>query len=136
MDWIADDEVSPASTYEPLQAAGLVWVAEADGRLLGFGACEAFEDGLHLWELAVRRDAQGQAVGRRIIEAAVAEGRRRAMPAITLTTFRNIPWNAPYYARQGFRVLPDGDLNPRLLAVLANEAARGLTERCAMRLSL
>jgi len=136
MDWIADDELSPASTYAPLQAAGLVWVVEANGQLVGFGACEAFDDALHLWELAVRREAQGQAIGRRVVEAVATEARRRAMPGVTLTTFRDIPWNAPYYERQGFRVLAETELNARLTAVLANEAARGLTERCAMRLDL
>ena len=47
-----------------LLADGLVWVAEADGALVGFAACEAFDDALHLWELAVRRECQGRGVGR------------------------------------------------------------------------
>jgi GNAT superfamily N-acetyltransferase len=109
-------------------------VADAGRGLLGFGACEAFDDALHLWELAVRHDAQGQGVGRALIAAAVEEARRRALPAVTLSTFRQIPWNAPFYARLGFALLDDPALNPRLVAVLAKEARRGLTDRCAMRL--
>jgi ribosomal protein S18 acetylase RimI-like enzyme len=135
-DAIAEDDVSPEWFYEPMQAQGLVWVAEAGGQLVGFGACEAFADALHLWELAVRHEAQGRGVGRHLIDAAADEARRRELPAMTLSTFRNIPWNAPYYARLGFRMLADHELNDRLIAVLAKETANGLTERCAMRLDL
>jgi ribosomal protein S18 acetylase RimI-like enzyme len=120
----------------PLQAQGLVWLAHDAERPIGFAVCEAFDDGLHLWELAVRREAQGRGVGRALIDAAIAEARRRGLPAVTLSTFREIPWNAPFYARLGFETLADGDLNARLADVLAAEAERGLTERCAMRLAL
>jgi GNAT superfamily N-acetyltransferase len=133
---IADDEVSPEAFYLPLQAAGLVWVGVDGDRLTGFAACEAFDDGLHLWELAVRHEDHGRGIGRALLAAAADEGRKRGLPALTLTTFEDIPWNAPFYARVGFRQLPAAELNGRLEAVLAQEARRGLTRRCAMRLPL
>ena len=57
---------------------------------------------------------------------------------MTLTTFRTIPWNCPFYERLGFRTLDEADLSPRLLAVLDEEDAHGLPRdtRCAMRLTL
>ena len=45
---------------------------------------------------------------------------------LTLTTFAEVPWNAPYYARIGFRVLADAELSPGLRAIRAHEAALGL----------
>lgn len=122
----------------PLLAQGLIWVAEGDGEPIGFAACEAFDDALHLWELAVRRDRQGQGAGRALVAVCVAEARARGLRAVTLTTFREIPWNAPLYARLGFVVIAPDALNGRLAADLAAEAARGLdaASRCAMRLGL
>lgn len=113
-------------------------MAASRGVPIGFGACEAFEDALHLWELAVHADAQGQGVGRAIVAAAAEAGRARGLPAMTLTTFRDIAWNGPLYAHLGFRELAPVELNPRLRAVAAREAARGLdvAARCAMRLDL
>jgi hypothetical protein len=59
------------------------------------------------------------------------------LPSVTLTTFRDIAWNAPFYARCGFAELADRDLNPRLAAIRVREAALGLdvANRCAMRLA-
>lgn len=61
------------------------------------------------------------------------QGRR--LPALTLTTFPDVPWNAPYYARLGFRVLADGDVGPQLRRIRAHEAELGLDRwpRVAMR---
>lgn len=119
-------------------AEGLVWVAELGGEPIGFAACQLFLDALHLWELAVRRDRQGQGAGRALVEAVVAEARQRDVAAVTLTTFRDLPWNGPFYARCGFSMLGGEALNGRLTAILLRERRRGLDvdARCAMRLSL
>jgi GNAT superfamily N-acetyltransferase len=135
-DAIADDAVTPASFYPPKVAKGLVWVAEDAGEIIGFAACGAFQDALHLWEIAVRHDRQGRGAGRALIAAVTANARVRGLPSVTLTTFRDIPWNGPFYGRLGFVELDM--LNPRLAAVIAREARHGLdiAARCAMRLAL
>jgi GNAT superfamily N-acetyltransferase len=127
-----------AEDHRPFATQGLVWVAEDAGRLIGFATCEAFEHELHLWELAVRLDAQGKGAGRALIAAVVDEARARGLPAVTLTTFRDIPWNAPFYARCGFVELSDGEWGPFLTLVREKEVEIGLdvANRCAMRLAL
>lgn len=119
-------------------AEGLVWVAEDEGALIGFAAAQAYFDALHLWELAVRHDHQHRGAGRALIETVVAEARRLALPAVTLTTFRDIPWNGPLYTHLGFKALGPPELNGRLTAVLMRERRLGLDgeARCAMRLEL
>jgi GNAT superfamily N-acetyltransferase len=130
--------VTPLDLFLPLLAEDLVWVAEADGEPIGFSCCEAFDDALHLWEVAVRQDRQGQGAGRALIAAGIDAARARGLPAVTLTTFRDIPWNAPFYRRLGFVELTKEELNARLAADLAAEGARGLdvANRCAMQLTL
>jgi GNAT superfamily N-acetyltransferase len=127
-----------AEDHRPFAVQGLVWVAEEAGRLIGFATCEAFEHELHLWELAVRLEAQGKGAGRALIAAAEEEARTRGLPAVTLTTFRDIPWNAPFYARCGFVELSDENLGPFLTLVREKEVEIGLdvANRCAMRLAL
>ena len=51
---------------------------------------------------------------------------------MTLTTFRDVPFNAPFYARVGFVEAHDA----RLKALLENEVARGvaIAPRVAMEL--
>ena len=54
---------------------------------------------------------------------------------MTLTTFAEVPWNAPYYARLGFTILATDQLTPGLRRIRDHEVARGLDAwpRVAMR---
>ena len=101
-------------------------VADTDGALMGFAACQACADALHLWELAVRHEAQGQGLGKALVAATFALARQRGLPGVTLSTFREIPWNAPFYARMGFQEVPVPDLNLRLATIRLREELLGL----------
>lgn len=132
--WCAEAEVMAAEEYPPLVEDDDVWVAEDDGVLCGFAVTEVEDDNLHIWELAVHLGHQRRGAGRALI-AAVAEAAREAgCAAVTLSTFTNVDFNQPYYRALGFEVV---DAPARWLAeILANEAADGFTDRCAMRLKL
>jgi hypothetical protein len=69
------------------------------------------------------------------LEAVIEPARDLGLNALTLTTFRDVPWNAPFYARFGFETLAPGELDPRLEAILRAEIAHGIPgdRRCAMR---
>ena len=134
--YVTEHPAPPAEVYAALAAEGLVLIADQDGGPVGFAACELFPDALHLKELAVIHRKQGQGVGRALVEAVAEEARRRGRAAVTLTTFQDLDWNGPWYARQGFVELAAGTLGERLRQELADEDARGLTARCAMRLTL
>ena len=62
--------------------------------------------------------------------------RQRQVPAIYLTTFTHVPWNAPFYARLGFTALDDAGLPQFLKDILEEEKFCGLTDRIGMRLPL
>lgn len=132
--WIADDSIAEAEAYPPLIAAGGVWVVERDHLPRGFIQTTVEGHDLHIWELSVHGDWQRQGLGAALIRTAVNRARASGLVGATLTTFREIPWNAPFYARLGFQVLETPEL--RLATILAAEAARGLTDRCAMRLEV
>ena len=130
--WISSDEVSSPDDLRPLIAAGTVWVVDDQvGEPVGFLSAEAVDGELHLWEIAVAQAFQRHGLGRRLIDAAEAHARQAGLAALTLTTFCNVPWNAPAYEHMGFdRLMEAGD---RLGALLVQEAERGLPDRCAMR---
>jgi hypothetical protein len=69
------------------------------------------------WAWSSGTRARPDAAGAR---RAAADGR----PA--LTTFEYVPWNAPYYARLGFRILDDAEVTPGLRAIRRREAESGL----------
>lgn len=131
--------VTPAEVWAPRQAAGTVWVADdGAGALVGFLAAEVFKDELHVWELDVLHPSQGQGHGRRLMAHAIAWAREHGLSRLTLTTFRHIPWNAPFYASLGFCEVAPEARGKRLADVLDLEASKGLdpADRCAMVLEL
>ncbi len=42
-----------------------------------------------------------------MLEQVIKTARQAAYPAVTLTTFRDVPWNAPFYTRLGFSMLSE-----------------------------
>ncbi|HEY2519096.1 MAG TPA: GNAT family N-acetyltransferase, partial [Streptosporangiaceae bacterium] len=61
-----------------------------------------------------------------LIEHAASVAVAAGQPALTLTTFTEVPWNAPYYERLGFRRLPDSEVTTGLRAIRRHETAHGL----------
>ena len=73
-----------------------------------------------------------------LIDHLAAWANEQGMSAVTLTTFADVPWNAPYYERRGFRSLSQKELTPGLRDKQKDEAIRGLARwpRVCMRLDL
>ncbi|HYQ53823.1 MAG TPA: GNAT family N-acetyltransferase [Pseudomonas sp.] len=133
--WLANGDALDDAVHWSCLAMGCSWVAEsAQGRLSGFVCASLQNLTLHIEELSVLREAQGQGIGRQLLDQVVRAARQRAIPEVTLTTFMDVPWNSPFYARYGFTVIAEQDLGERLRSLLASEHAHGLTGRCAMRL--
>lgn len=124
---------SPAEAWRPQLDAGTLWVAEAEGRVIAFLAATAVGDRLHIDEVDVEQGQQGRGVGRSLIGHVVAWARAQGFARLSLTTFRNVPWNGPFYASLGF-VEDDG--LPVLQEILRTEVDKGLSDRCAMVLTL
>lgn len=115
---------------------GTLWVVEANGGLVAFLAALAHGDRLHIDELDVLRDQQGQGIGRRLLSHVIDWARAAGFKTISLTTFRNIPWNAPFYASVGFSEWDPLEGPASIRQALMKEAAFGLQDRCAMRMDL
>jgi GNAT superfamily N-acetyltransferase len=133
LDRIAEGPTTDPATLAAALSEGLLWVAEAEEAPAGFLAAAPLEGWLFVREVAVARALQGQGLGRALLGAAAAEATRRGLAGLALTTFRDIPWNGPWYARLGFAEVVAPDLSPGLAQRLAQEAALGLGARIAMR---
>jgi GNAT superfamily N-acetyltransferase len=114
-----------------------LWVARtADEHPVGFAHLELLEpSSVHLKEIDVRPQHGRRGIGTRLISTLCLWALKNGFEAVTLTTFRYVPWNMPFYARLGFRALSDNELSPALMKILEGEADRGLdrSRRVAMR---
>lgn len=118
---------------------GRSWVAvDDDDSPIGYIAVLVVDGNAHVEQVSVRPDRQGGGVGRALVDRVRAWAGERGIRAITLTTFTDVPWNAPLYRHLGFRALAEDEIGPGLRAIRADEAAHGLdpAKRVCMRLDL
>lgn len=131
---IDPNDVMTAAQYRALIAKGHSLVAIAEGGVVGFLVTEPCGRELHIREMDVARRWQRQGIGAIMIRACGVDAHNAGFAALTLTTFRDVPWNAPFYARLGFSEIAEPEEHARLNAELEKEVAEGLSgeQRVAM----
>jgi len=109
-----------------------VWVAaDSDDRPVGFAIVHLHEATAHLHELDVHPQHARQGLGRQLIETVADWARGRGASALTLTTFRDVPWNGPYYTRLGFRELEPSELSPTMNLIIKKRSRIWIADRTA-----
>jgi len=124
-----------AADLDPLPLDELQWQLEEgwlfvaageDDSPVAFAACCVLDGEVFVEEVDVLPDHGGRRIGARLLDEVAAAARSRGMRRIVLTTFADVPWNAPYYRRLGFRVLPPEKWGPELVERVAEEHDGGL----------
>jgi GNAT superfamily N-acetyltransferase len=136
MDEIADDDPPAIDLLEAHIANGSAWVVtDTDGQALGYAVASMVDDEGHLDQVSVAEHAGRRGVGTALTDEVCAWSRNRGAMAVTLTTFRDVAFNGPYYASLGFVVADEIDCGPELRAIRQNEHDLGLdiAPRIAMR---
>jgi ribosomal protein S18 acetylase RimI-like enzyme len=121
---IADDDPPPLALLSEYQLDCRAWVfADPQDVAAAYLIWQEVDGAAHIDQVSVHPRAAGRGVGRTLIDhlAKVA-----GASSLTLTTFAEVPWNAPYYARLGFVTLLDAELTDGLREIVAEEAALGL----------
>lgn len=119
---LADDEPTDAATLALRIGAGGLLICEGEGgEPVAFLMLRPVDGCGYVEQIDVLPSHERRGIG-----AALLDRVGRDWPALLLSTFREVPWNAPYYARLGFR--PVEGLTPALLAIRAEHEARGLDE--------
>ena len=123
-----------AEQYRAIIALRQSLCATCDGEVVGFAAARPAGRELHLHELSVAIAFQRRGIGATLLRALKIDARNAGFQAITFHTFRDIAWQAPFYARHGFAEVENLEDHPRLVAGLEAAVEAGLPRerRCAM----
>lgn len=132
---LAREPMPSIEWYRDWLSDHIVFVAaDTLNRPVGFTvAAEAFGVYyLHMLSVDPRHGRRG--VGAALLEANVARGRWAYHNAIALSTFRSVPFNAPFYARQGFVEADLAAVDPELRAQFLEEVPKDIlpSTRCLM----
>lgn len=127
----------PADFEEPTTwSLGLV--AEMESEVVGMARLtELSPELIALDQVSVKPEFASQGVGRRLLVGVADEARGRGYQAITGTTFREVVFNAPFYASLG--CVEDPDPHPVMVQRRRVESELGLDDlgpRIIMRLTL
>ena len=111
-----------------IRASEVVVAVDGNAHCVGFVMFVRMAAGFYIEELDVLGAWAGRRIGAALIERVAELARAARTHRVVLSTFRDVPWNAPYYRRLGFSVMPEASLDERLRALRAAHMARGLDE--------
>ena len=93
-------------------------ITGVDDRPAGFLITETVDGCLHVEQVSVDPSSARRGLGRTLLDHAAEQAAASGIPPLTLTTFADVPWNAPYYLRCGLRLLADAEVPAGLRAIL------------------
>jgi GNAT superfamily N-acetyltransferase len=130
------NETTSQDVLEKAQRIGHLWVVLANDVPVGFAHVEVIEsNAAHLEEIDVHPEHGRRGLGTMLVMHVCGWADEAGYASVSLTTFRDIRWNMPFYARLGFDLVLPEELSLALRAVVEDESRRGLdpSRRVVMR---
>jgi 4-diphosphocytidyl-2-C-methyl-D-erythritol kinase len=117
----------PLDQLARLVGMGQVWVAcLEDGLPVGMAIASVREGAVYVEEMDVLPAHGRRGLGARLLARVCAWAQAQGHAAVTLSTFRDVPWNGPFYRKHGFRDLLPAEWTPGMRAIREQEAQHGL----------
>ncbi len=117
-------DLPPDDPTDELTRAEHVLVAGSPA--VGFAVINTVDGRAHLATLGVHPAHGRRGVGSQLLAAVCDLSSELGRQAITLTTFVDVPWNAPWYSDRGFAVLSPERWGPELREVWEAERSAGI----------
>lgn len=135
---LAGEFMVPEKAASFVRAGGAFVAADEADKPAGFLMAGPLEEAVYIYEVSVDPDHGRRGLGGRLLERAANYARERGMARLTLATFSDVPWNAPYYAKHGFEIVPRDAWSPCFHLLHESESNAGLPmeRRCFMRKEL
>ncbi len=133
--WSKETGLTPAllgdvTSLDELDAArvrGHLWVATTGAEeIVGFVQVVILDGLVHVDEVDVVPEHGRRGVGSRLVDTVCRWTQGAGYPAVTLSTFREVPWNRAFYERRGFRPLEPAAAGREHRALVEAERGRGL----------
>ena len=100
---------------------------------VGFALTSRRGGTLYLDQISVHPGHGRKGIGAVLVDRVVAEAKVRKLRCVTLSTFRDLAWNGPFYRRMGFREIARPKLADWMLELETVQAASlDVSQRCFM----
>ena len=117
-------EMLPLETLEEALLEQRLWIVidENEDKAVGFALLTERCGNIHLREIDVHPAHGRQWLGTDLLKQVITWSKNKKYQRFTLTTFRHLPWNAPFYAKLGFQAIDQSEFSPCLKKLLDEEA--------------
>jgi ribosomal protein S18 acetylase RimI-like enzyme len=115
--------------------AGHVWVAvDLDEKVVGYAIAREVDDTLYLQQIDVHPEHWHRGIGSALVNTVCDRAKQQGYRIVSLSTFRDIPWNAPFYSKLGFHPVNETELANGFQQIRREELKAGLpiSERVIM----
>jgi GNAT superfamily N-acetyltransferase len=121
------DPSFPLDAAARLIALGQVWVAcRADDVPVGMVIASVREGAAYIEELDVVPAHGRRGLGSHLIARVCDWAKTEGFATVTLSTFRDVPWNGPFYRKRGFQDLSPAEWTADMHAIRTREIQHGL----------
>lgn len=128
------DHVPEAVLHDAIAAQHVLVVRTQRGVPVGFALTSERGETLYLDQISVHPDHGRRGLGAALVRRVIADARHRRLKAVTLSTFRDLPWNGPFYRKLGFKEIPEHKLAPWMITLQTAQAETlDVSKRCFMR---
>jgi GNAT superfamily N-acetyltransferase len=126
--FLANDEPLSLDFVRQRFQVGQVWVAvDRQDVVVGFAITREVDATIYLQEIDVDPAHGRRGLGAALVETVYEWAQLQGYGAIWLSTFRDLPWNAPFYAKLGFQILDESGLSIGFQQIRQQELADGLS---------
>lgn len=136
LDFLSDGPTMDESLLSKMTNSNHLWVAvDKSDQPIGFAGGEDIDGNFHVAEVSVTQHAQGKGVGKSLMTELIRQAKEEGYTTITLTTYRDLPWNGPWYNKMGFLEVKVDEMGQEYSKMLDSEAHHGhdMNLRCIMR---
>ena len=129
-DFDEDAPVTGVSFYENLKLSSVIFVAEISNHIIGFIIGYELDKQAYIHEISVQQNHSGKGIGSGLLNAFIQWSADNNYQNIILTTFKDIPFNMPFYQKIGFKVFdPNPALFPNLIKIRQEEKESGIEDQ-------
>jgi predicted N-acetyltransferase YhbS len=107
--------------------AGPVWVAiDRDNVVVGYAIAREVDNTLYLQQIDVAPEHGRRGIGSALVKTVCDWAKQQAYAIVSLSTFRDVPWNAPFYSKLGFCHVEEAELTTGFQQIRLKELEAGL----------
>ena len=128
--FLVNDEPLSLDFVQQQFHAGQVWVAvDCHEIVVGYAIAREVDDTLYLQQIDVEPEHGRRGIGSALVNTVCDWAKQQGYSIVSLSTFRDLPWNAPFYSKLRFNPVDEAELTTGFQQIRLKEFEAGLPVR-------